>query len=38
MALDTIRMARQEYEIEEEGTDSLLLREIVEHSWDRFVG
>ena len=38
MAFDTVRMAREKYKIEEEGTDGLLLREIVEHSRDRFGG
>ena len=38
MAVDTVRMMREKYEIKEEGTDGLLLREVVEHPWNRFVG
>ena len=38
VAFDAVRMAREKYEIEEEGTDGLLLGEIVEHSRDRFGG
>lgn len=38
MALDTVRMARDEYEVEEECTDGLLLWEIVKHPRDGFIG
>ena len=37
VAFDTVRMAREKYEIEEESTDGLLLREIVKHTWDGFI-
>ena len=38
MALDAIRIPRQEDKIEKEGADSLLLGEIVEHAGDLIVG
>ena len=38
MALDAVRMAGEKDKVEEEGTDGLLLGEVVEHPWDGFTG
>ena len=38
VTLDSVRVVREKYEVEEEGTDGLLLGKIIEHSWDGFIG